>query len=175
MLGSRGNQPRRVRFSSSRYGSDDLARVHPVARVEDGLELAERPDQLGTEHPRQQLAPRLAVAVLAGQRAAVGDHQVGRVLHERAVGGDALRGAQLERDPGVHAALPEVPVQRRALVVVALQQLAEVPQVVAEPLGRDRGVLPAFVRLVLARRVGGRAQARLAHVPQPVLDRRVIG
>src|SRR6266516_6290195 len=52
-----------------RAGLDDLARVHPVARVEGGLQLAERADQVRSEHLRQQFAARLAVAVLAGQGA----------------------------------------------------------------------------------------------------------
>jgi hypothetical protein len=44
---------------------DDLARVHLVARIERRLELAERADQLRSEHPGQQLAPGLPVTVLA--------------------------------------------------------------------------------------------------------------
>ena len=50
--------------------SDNLARVHPVLRVEDRLELAERPGELGAEHLGQQLAAALPVAVLAGERPA---------------------------------------------------------------------------------------------------------
>ena len=50
---------------------DDLARVHLPVRIPDRLELAERLDQLRAEHLRQELASRLAVAVLARERAAV--------------------------------------------------------------------------------------------------------
>ena len=46
-------------------GVDDLARVHLPVGIPDGLELAERVDQLGPEHLREQLRARLAVAVLA--------------------------------------------------------------------------------------------------------------
>ena len=56
-----------------------------------------------------------------------------------------------------------------------LQQLAEVAQVVTEPLGRHRGVLPALVRLVATGRIGGRAQAGLADVLELLLDLRVLG
>src|SRR4030095_13299456 len=42
---------------------DDLARIHFSLRVPDRLELPERVDQLGTDHLRQELRPRLAVAV----------------------------------------------------------------------------------------------------------------
>jgi hypothetical protein len=52
---------------------DYLARVHLAARVEDVLELLERPDELLTEHPAEQLAAGLAVAVLAGQRTPVAE------------------------------------------------------------------------------------------------------
>src|SRR6185437_1210870 len=52
-------------------GPHDLAWVHLVARIERGLELTERADQLSREHLRQQLAPGLTIAVLAGQRSAV--------------------------------------------------------------------------------------------------------
>ena len=48
-----------------RQGIDYLARVHAPARIPDRLELPERRHQLRPEHARQQLRPRLAVAVLA--------------------------------------------------------------------------------------------------------------
>ena len=51
------------------------------------LALAERLDQLGAEHLGQQLPPRLAVPVLARQRATVGQHQVGGPVHEPAFPG----------------------------------------------------------------------------------------
>jgi hypothetical protein len=70
--------------------ADDLAGVHAILGVPDPLELAERTDQLGAELLDQQLAARLAVAVLARQRAAVADAQVGRVVGEPLVARDAL-------------------------------------------------------------------------------------
>ena len=60
-----------------RYGVDDLAGVHLVVRVPDGLELAEGLHQLRPEHLGKQLGARLAVAVLAREGAAVANHQIG--------------------------------------------------------------------------------------------------
>ena len=59
-------------------------------RVPDRLELAEGPDQLGPEHLGQERRLRLAVAVLARDRAAVADDQVGRLVQELAEVLDAL-------------------------------------------------------------------------------------
>ncbi len=143
---------------------DHLAGVHPVARVEDRLELPEGPDQVIAEHLGQQLAARLAVAVLAGERPAVGHHQVGGALDEPAECRDAIGGDQVEGDPGVHAALAEVPVQGRAGVPELAVELAQVAQVVTQPLGRDRGVLPAFPGVRHVRHPGGGAQSYLADV-----------
>ena len=107
-------------------GVDQLARVHPVLRVPRVLELAERLHQLGAEHDRQQLALRLAVAVLARERAAVLDHQVRRLGEEappvRQPGGRA----QLEVDARMDAAVAEVAVERSA-VAEALDQRLEFP------------------------------------------------
>jgi hypothetical protein len=62
------------RLESDRVGIDDLAGVHLPVRVPDRLELAE-----GATSSRPNISraarPRLAVAVLAGERAAVRDHE----------------------------------------------------------------------------------------------------
>jgi hypothetical protein len=63
-----------------RVGVDDLAGVHLPARVPDRLELAESADQLIAEHLRQELGLRLAVAVLARDRAAMRDDQLGGLV-----------------------------------------------------------------------------------------------
>ena len=107
---------------------DHLVRVHLVVGVPDRLELAEGPDQLGPEHLGQERGLRLAVAVLAGDRPAVADDQVARLVQELAEVLDALVGLQLEVDPGVDAALAEVAVER-AVVAELLEQLAEVAEV----------------------------------------------
>jgi hypothetical protein len=86
----------------------DLARVHPPRRVPDRLEFAERVVKVRAEHAPQELAARLPVAVLARQRAAEADDQVGGLLDEAAVAVDPVRGGQVEVDAGVQAALAEV-------------------------------------------------------------------
>src|SRR5205823_9201604 len=114
------------------------------------------------------------ISVLPGQGAPVGRHQAGRLLYEGPVAGDPCVGAQLERDAGVHAAMPEVPIEGGALVAVRREQALEVAQVLAEPLRRHRRVLPALVRLVLPRWISGGAESLLPHVPEAVLGRRVV-
>ena len=146
-------------------GPHDRAGIHPVLRVPDGLELGEGVDQLRRVHPRQQLGPGLAVPVLTGQRAATRRDQVGRFLDEAAEVGDAWFGDQVEVDPDVHAAVAEVAVVGPAPAMV-VHQLAELPQVGAELLGRDRGVLPAGPGLPAVGAPGEDAGAGLADAPQ---------
>ena len=147
--GAAGDQSRPSRrCSSSAVRGDDLARIHQVPRVEDRLELPERAHDLLAEHPRQQLAAGLAVAVLAGQGPAELGDQVRGPLHEPPVVGDALGGVQVERDAGVHAALPEVAVQARpgvAGVAELVVEALEATQVVAE-LSRARRRSPPSPR-----------------------------
>ena len=49
---------------------DDHAGIHHLVGIEDPLELAERVDQVGMEHLRQQLGAREPVAMLARERTA---------------------------------------------------------------------------------------------------------
>src|SRR6185437_17011839 len=58
----------------------DLARVHLPVGIPDRLELLEGADEVVAEHLRQELGLRLAVAVLARDRAAELDHEVARVV-----------------------------------------------------------------------------------------------
>src|SRR5438132_12472304 len=71
------------------------------------------------------------------------------------------------------AALSVVAVER-ALVAVLRRQFLQLPQIVADALRGHRRVLPAFVRVGLARDERRRAQARLAHVPEVLLALRVV-
>ena len=121
---------------------DEHAGVEQVAGVEDPLGLLHQGDRLGRVHPRQQLGAGATVAVLAGHRAAVRRHQVGRVLDEGAEARAAAGVLELEVDAHVHAAVAEVAVGDAVEGAVA-QQRVEVAQVGAEPRGRDGGVLPA--------------------------------
>jgi len=78
------------------------------------------------------------------------------------------RRLEVEVDPGVQAALTEVAVEGAA-VAVPLVQLPQVAEVAAEPVRRDRGVLPALPGERLARHQRGGAQAGLAHLPDQLL------
>ena len=147
---------------------DDLARVHLPVGVPDRLELLEGADEVVAEHLRQELRARLAVAVLARQRAAELEHEVARVLEPAPELRDPGLRDQVEVPAGVDAALAVVAVER-ALVAVALRELREAAEVLAEPLGRDGRVLPALVRVLLARDERRRAEPRLAHLPDVLL------
>jgi len=65
-------------------------------------------------------------------------------------------------------------IEGRAVEAVPGQQGAEIAEIAAEPLRRDRGVLPALVGLMLAGRVGGGPQAELADLVELVLYSRVL-
>jgi hypothetical protein len=118
-------------------------------------------DELGAVLLLEQLGALLAVAVLARQRAAVGDAQVGGLLDEGSVLAQPVGMAQVEADARVDAALPEVAVGR-ALVAVLVEQLAEVAEIGAGLVGRDRRVLPPRPVVLPVRWEGRRAEAALA-------------
>ncbi len=123
-----------------------LARIHASERIPGALEFAEGGHELRPVHERQEFGAALAVAMLARERAAIGDHQLGGLAQEVAPARDALRRAQLEVDARVDAAVAEMAVQRGA-VAVAVDQLLELAQVVAEAHGIHRRVLPADHRV----------------------------
>ena len=122
---------------------DQLAGIHLPFRIPGRFEVAESLDEFGAEHFRQQLAAGLAVAVLAGNGAAVADHEIGRFLHKLAELGDAIFRLQIEIDAGMDTAVAEVAVER-ALVAVGGEHLAQIAKIAAEFFGRDGGVFPAF-------------------------------
>src|SRR5205085_10524467 len=115
-------------------------------------------DELLTEHLRQQFRARLAVAVLAGDRPAQAEDEVGGLVDKLAVGLDPLFRLQVEVPARVDASLAEVAVER-ALVAVLVRERADRPQVLAEPLRRDGRVLPALIGIRLARDERRRAEA----------------
>lgn len=80
-------------------------------------------------------------------------------------GGPFLAG-EVEVDPYVQAAFAEVPVEG-AREAVALHQGPELPQIGAEPLGRDRRVLPSGPGLRPVGPAGGQPGAVLPDAPQP--------
>jgi len=118
---------------------DDLARVHPVLGVEQCLDVLEQRDHLLAEHPREELTAGLAVAVLAGQGAAVRRDQVSGSLQEPPVGRHTLGAVEVEGDPRVDTALPEVTVETRTDVGGVAEvrvEPAQVAQVVTEAVDR---------------------------------------
>ncbi len=70
---------------------------------------------------RQQLGFGLAVAVLARDRAATGDHQIGRLVEEGAHLFQAVAGAQAEIDAAMNAAVAEMTVERGVVAVLVKQ------------------------------------------------------
>src|SRR3982751_6104325 len=76
----------------------DFARIHFAIRIPNRFELAECLYDLGPEHLVQKLRLRLAVAMFAGERSAVTNDQIGRVLHERTPLGDSRRGREVPID-----------------------------------------------------------------------------
>src|SRR5215469_5492166 len=109
-------------------GINDLAGIHLVPRIPDGLEFAKCLDQFGTEHFRQHFGLRLAVSMLAGYRSAVADDQVGGILDKSAVIANAFDGSEIEVDPCVNTALPKMPIER-APVSVLFQELAQIAEI----------------------------------------------
>src|SRR5690606_35187895 len=135
-----------------------------ASRVPDRLELTERPDQLLAVHRGQVLRPRPAVAVPAGQRAAVLHHQLGPRRHEAPEGRDATAGPQTEIQPDAQAAFAEVAVHD-AFQAELVEQLVEITQVAAEVLRRNRGVLPAGPGQHAVDRAGGQTRAVRPDLP----------
>ena len=123
-------------IGQDRRRPDELAGVHPARRVPEILQLLERADDLLAEHHRQQLAARLAVAVLARERAAHADDEIGGFVH---VAPERLQpglGHEIEIDPAMEHALAEVAIHV-GRVAVAVPELADGPEVVTKAVGRD--------------------------------------
>ena len=145
-------------------GVDELAGIHAVGGVEDALEGAEGLHQLFAEHLGKQRAAGLAVAVFTGERAAVGEGDVGGAVDELAEFEDAGRSLEVEVEAHVDAALAEVAVHG-AGVVVLVHERADGAEVAAELSGVDGGVFPALPAGADAGDEGGGAEAGLADVP----------
>ena len=87
--------------------------------IQDALERAEGFHQLCAEHLGKERAASLAVAVFAGERASVGEGDVGGTIHELAKFEDAGAGFEIEVEAHVDAALAEVAVHCAGVVVLA--------------------------------------------------------
>ena len=143
---------------------DELARIHLPIGIPKRLELAESLHEFRPEHLRKKFGAGLAVSMFAGERAAVADDEVGGLFHELAEFAHALCGFEIVVHARVHAGVAEVSVER-AVVVEGLHQLAQLAEVGAEFLGRDRGIFEAFPAQRFAGHVRSHAQARLADIP----------
>src|SRR5919108_1173128 len=71
---------------------------------------------------------------------------------------------QIEIDPGMDAALAKMAVER-AMISVAVEKIAQVAQISADFLRRNRGVLPALPGIALSRSKGRGAEPRFADLP----------
>src|SRR5579863_552800 len=67
-------------------GVDELAGVHAVVGVPECFELAEGLHELGAEHLGEQRCAGLAVAVLAGERSAEAEDEIGGAVEELSKG-----------------------------------------------------------------------------------------
>jgi hypothetical protein len=108
--------PRRVVRAEAKVlvrlvGDDQLSGVHLPLRIPESLELAEGVHQLRPEHLLQQRRAGLSIAMLAGERAAVRGHEIGRLVDERPELRDAFLRRQVEIGARVDAAVAEVAVE----------------------------------------------------------------
>src|ERR1019366_7540707 len=145
-------------------GIDELARVHLPIGIPERFELAESLHELRAKHFGKQFTAGLPISVLAGDGAAVADHEVSGLFHELAELADAFGGFKVVIHARVYTGMAEVSIER-AVVVVGLHQLAQVAEVGAELVGPNRGIFEAFPAYRFARDVRGHAQAGLADVP----------
>ncbi len=135
-----------------------------VVRVPGALEFSERLHQLRTEHFWKQRRSRLPIAVFAGKRASIRNHQVRRALDELAVLANARFAFEVERDAHVHAAVTEMSVERSPILVF-IQQPANIAQVAAQFFGRHCRIVPAFPFRRRSRSKRCRARASFADLP----------
>ena len=145
-------------------GLDDLVGIHAVARIPQRFEFAEGRHEVGAKHFGEERAAGLAVAMLAGERAAVGENDVGGAFDEEAKFADARFGFEVEVDARVDAALAEVAVERAA-VAKLLHESGELAEVGTELRGRNGGVLPTFPSVGLAGDEDHGAECRFADEP----------
>ena len=113
------------------------------------LMLPERLVERRPEHLLHERAAHEAVAMLAGERAAELEHEVGDVVGERLERPHAFGGLHVDHGPHVQAADRRVGVDAGGGAVPADDREKPV-DVVAQPFGRDRGVLDERDRLGVA-------------------------
>ena len=143
---------------------DQLAGIHLPFGIPCRLEFAEGLNQFRAEHFWKQFAAGLAVAVFAGNGAAIADHEVGSGFHKLAELGDTVFRLQVEIDAVVNAAMAEVAVER-ALVAEVREHFAEIAEIAAEFFRGDGGIFKAFPVERFAGHMRGDAEAGFANFP----------
>ena len=146
----------------------DLSRVEHTGGIERVLDRPKRVVERRAEHLLGERSANEAVAMFAGQRAAELEHEVGDVVRDRAEALNALGGFQIDHWPDVQAADRRVRVHAGDRVV-AMNDLQEAVDVVAEPFGRDRRVFHERERLVIALHRHRQPERGLAEAPDPRL------
>ena len=102
--------------------------------------------------------------MLAAERPAQAENQIRCAVDEFAEAPHALHGVEVEVDPQVDTALAVVAVERAAIAVLG-HESRELAQVIAQPRGRNAGIVPALKSLRFARNKSRRAQGRFTHTP----------
>jgi hypothetical protein len=149
-------------------GGDDVARVHPILRVEGALELPEGPHERGAVHPFEERAPRAAVAVLARDRPAELDNEVGDLLGDRAHLLEAARRLQVDDRADVQAPHRAVAVVGADGLVLS-EDLAKPRHELGELPGLDARVLDERDRLFVALHPEEEPEPGLAELPDGLL------
>lgn len=144
---------------------DDYAWIHAALRIEDALELSKRAHQLGAKHFGEQLRARDAVAMFAGDRSTVLADQVADLQHHAAKRSNPLRAGEIEVDPAVNAALPEVAVIHGNREIAPPQQLLEAAQILPQFFGSDGAILGSRPHSRKPRARSACAQAGFAQSP----------
>src|ERR1700689_3629987 len=101
--------------------------------------------------------------MLAGERAAGREHEVGGPVDEFAVFADSVFTLKVEADAHVDASVPEMSVES-GLVVEIVQQRAQIADVWAQLFGRDCGIVPAVPLRCSAWRKRGGSRPCLANL-----------
>ena len=160
-----GRQRRRVH---------DLAGIEEAVGIERPLYLSERVVEHGAEHLLGERTAYQPVAVLAGQRAAELEHQIGDVVRDRFEPPDPFGGLEVDDRPHVQTADRRVRVDAgpRAMGGDDLQKAIDV---VAQLFGRDRRVLDERQRLLVALHRHREAERGFAEAPDARLIRCGLG
>src|SRR5690242_16788849 len=105
--------------------------------------------------------------MLTGKRTSIADDKIGSAFHEFAVIANAGFTLQIETDPHMNAAVPEMPV-KGGVIVVRVEKLSNVTKIGAHFFRSYRGIIPAFPFGRRAGRRRRRTRAGLAYLPNPL-------